>query len=99
VTDNSEITAPVAKAAAALGAGAGASVVSVTQNAQSFMPTSLSDWMAVVASTVAVVYTLHLMGEWYWKKFWRPWLERNGYKKPTNRKRRYTDAARDELES
>lgn len=82
VADNSEITAPVAKAATALTAGASTSVVSMSQAAQSFLPTDLGGWMALTASTLAVLYSIHLLGEWYWKKFWRPLFERRGWLAP-----------------
>lgn len=85
MADNTEISAPVAKAAAALTAGAGTSAVSMAQQAHSFLPTDLNGWMALTASSVAVLYSLHLMGEWYWKKVWRPFAEQKGWLKPKPR--------------
>jgi hypothetical protein len=76
-----EIQAPVAKSAVALGSGAGASVVSKATETVSFFPTDFAGWMAVCASTAACLYTGHLLGEWYWKKVFRPFLKRKGWVK------------------
>lgn len=70
------IQAPVAKASAAIFAAAGADVTS------SFFPSTLSEWMATLASAFAAVYTLTLLMEWWWKKFWRPLLVKRGVVKP-----------------
>lgn len=86
MADSYEITAPVTKAATALTAGVGTSAVSVaTANVGNFLPTDLNGWMALIASTVAVLYSLHLLGEWYWKKVWRPYAERKGWLKAKKR--------------
>lgn len=79
---STEINAPVQKAATALGTSAGASVTSgLMHSAHSFLPTDLSGWMAVLASTVACAYTLTLWCEWWWKKFWKPLLKAHGWLK------------------
>lgn len=93
MSSNTEITAPVAKAATAMTAGAGTSALSVATNAGSFLPTDLNGWMALVASSAAVVYSVHLLGEWYWKKVWRPFLESRGWIAPKKvpKNRRWTD--------
>lgn len=75
MADNSEITAPVAKAATAITAGAGASAISLTEKAQSFLPTDLGGWLAAGASLLAILYSAHLLGEWYWKKVIKPRLK------------------------
>lgn len=66
-----DIQAPVVKSATALASGAGASATSYVVKSTSFLPTDLAGWMAVAASAIAVIYTAHLLGEWYWKKFWK----------------------------
>ncbi|WP_423933150.1 hypothetical protein [Comamonas sp. 23] len=38
-------------------------------------------WGAI-ASIVAVLYTVLLISEWFWKKLWRPAFERWGWIKP-----------------
>lgn len=91
---DTQISTPVVKAATALGAGAGSSVLSIANQATSFLPTDLAGWMALAASTVAVIYTMHLMFDWYWKKVWRDVLERRGWIAPlpsAKKKRRRTD--------
>ena len=78
---DSEITAPVAKAATALTAGAATSAASMSQQAQAFLPQDLGGWLAAGASFMALVYSIHLMGEWYWKKVWRPFFRARGWLK------------------
>lgn len=54
----------------------------ITALAAGFGVSSWSDFAAFVAA----VYTLVLMAEWFWKKFWRPLLERHGIVKRRNRR-------------
>lgn len=86
MADNSDITAPATKAVTAIAAGAGTTAMSLTQQAQSFLPTDLNGWMALTASTLAVLYSLHLFAEWYWKKAVRPFCERRGWLKPREKR-------------
>lgn len=95
MANSTEVSAPVVKSVAALGAGVGTSVLSVTQQAQSFLPKDLSGWIAVAASTVALIYTLHLLCDFYWRKFWRPLAERKGWVKKTRHTRRWNDVEED----
>lgn len=74
--NETEITAPVAKAATAIGAGVGTSVVSMSQQAQNFLPTDLGGWLACAASAAALVYSLCLLTEWWTKRVWLPLLQR-----------------------
>lgn len=76
---DSQISAPMAKAATALGAGAGSSAAAAGAKAATFLPADLAGWMALAASTAAVIYTLHLLGEWYWKKVLRDVFVRYGW--------------------
>lgn len=79
MADSSEITAPVAKATTALGASAGTAAMAMTDKAQSFLPTDLAGWLAVGASAAALLYSVHLLAEWYWKKAIRSFAERRGW--------------------
>ena len=79
MSNDSQITAPVAKAAMALGAGAGSSATAAAAKAADFLPADLAGWMALAASTAAVLYTMHLLGEWYWKKVLRNFFARRGW--------------------
>jgi hypothetical protein len=45
--------------------------------------TSWSEFAAFMAS----IYTLLLMCEWFWKRFWRPLFERKGWLKPKRNRR------------
>lgn len=76
---DSRIASPVVKAVTALCAGAGTSAAAEAARAQGFLPTDLAGWMAVAASTLAVLYTLHLLAEWYWKKVLRDFFVRRGW--------------------
>ena len=84
---NTEVQAPVMKSVTALGAGAGTTATTYTQQAQSFLPQDLAGWLAVGASLVALCYTLTLWLEWWWKKFWKPLLVSKGWiKAPPGKK-------------
>lgn len=48
-----------------------------------------SAFMGFIASFFAAAYTICLMSEWWWKRFWRPFLEEQGILK--RRERRKTD--------
>jgi hypothetical protein len=82
MADPSEITAPASKALTALGAGAGTSMGALATNAGSFLPTDLAGWIALAASTAALVYTLGLLAEWWFKRVWRPFAVARGWLKP-----------------
>lgn len=40
--------------------------------AQSFIPSTLDGWMSVVASSLAILYSLHLLWDW-WKPVFKRW--------------------------
>lgn len=48
------------------------------------------------AAVAAFLYSILLIGEWFWRKFWRPMLEARGWIKPLPRRRR--DDRRDRWE-
>lgn len=93
------IAAPAAKAASAIAAGAGTSVISMSQQTQSFLPTDLAGWLACGASAAALIYSVHLMAEWYWKKVVRPFCELRGWLKPLPHKLVLVDAEQVEVVS
>lgn len=65
------VAAPVTKAASAIAAGAGSSIISTAlSNPTSFLPTDAAGWAALAASLVAAIYNLHLLRELYVKKGW-----------------------------
>jgi hypothetical protein len=87
--NDSQVTAPVAKATSALGAGLGSLVISPAATAQgigNFLPTDLGGWLACAASAAALMYSLILIGEWWWKKFLRVRFEQWGWVKPHARR-------------
>ena len=89
-TDISNVSMPVAKASSAI-AAATAAKSPVVEQITATAAHSASDpvvaailalpW-ATIAQMAAALYTVLLMGEWFWKKFWRPLLERQGWIKP-----------------
>lgn len=74
-----QIEAPVTKAAVSLGAGAGSSVGTQLVQAAGFWPSTAAEWMATIASAAACLYSLHLLWDFYWKKFWKPFLKKRGW--------------------
>lgn len=56
--------------------------------ATAWLAVGFTSW-AEFASFLAACYTGLLIGEWFWKKFWRPALERLGWLK--RQRRRATD--------
>ena len=66
------IQSPLAKAATAIAAGTGTSVISLTTATVSFLPENLSGWLAAAASAAALLYSLMLILEWLWKRVWIP---------------------------
>lgn len=69
------VAAPVAKAASALAAGAGTSVVARTQEMAAFFPQTFNECLSAAASMAALGYTLWLM--------WEAWEKRRARKKST----------------
>jgi hypothetical protein len=85
MTDDNVVSvgAPIFKVATAWGVVAGSSTVSD----MSFTVSEISDIASTVASTVAAIYTLCLFGEWLWKKWIRPYLERKQIMKRLRRRK------------
>jgi hypothetical protein len=71
-----DIQAPGFKAITSIGAGAGSSMLAMSQQAASFLPKDLSGWLSVAASTAALAYSLCLLWEWWWKRVWGPMWRR-----------------------
>lgn len=65
---------PVAKACAGIAASGISCVTSKLPDISTFFPNTLGGWLSVAASSVATIYTIHLLGEWYWKKVVKPYL-------------------------
>ena len=63
----------------------------------------LSAWVAAIgisswseaASVVAFIYTVGLLTEWWWKRFWRPMLENRGFLKRRYRRRQDFESLKD----
>lgn len=63
----------------------------VAKTVSAWIAVGISSWQDV-ASILAAFYTFLLVFEWFWSKFWRPLLERNGYLQPRKRKRKDDDS-------
>lgn len=87
---HNDISMPIAKASSAI-AAAVATKSDVAEQVVAVMVPPSSDpalilvlalpW-ATIAQMAAALYTMLLMGEWFWKKLWRPLAERRGWVKP-----------------
>lgn len=87
---NTDISMPMAKASSAI-AAAVATKSDVAEQVVAVMVPPSSDpalilvlalpW-ATIAQMAAALYTMLLMGEWFWKKLWRPMAEQRGWIKP-----------------
>jgi hypothetical protein len=89
---DTQISNPIAKAVASVGAATGAQVVESVQSATSiFSDLFVLNW-ANIASALAALYVLSQLCEWWWRKFWRPIFERKGWVKPRPRRYRYEDS-------
>lgn len=82
--DPTTISAPVVKAGAAIASATGAQVVESASRATADL--FVLNWPNI-ASAAAAIYTLALLVEFCWKKFWRPFFERMGWIEP---RRTYT---------
>ena len=86
---DNQISMPMAKATSAITAAAVAKADVADQVVQAATTTSnYETWMAInsipwgtIASIAAALYSILLISEWFWKKLWRPFLERRGWVK------------------
>jgi hypothetical protein len=69
---NSEVQNPVAKTACAWGAYCASELLNAL---------GITTW-AEAAAFFGTIYTLTLLGEWFWKKLWRPLFVHFGLMKP-----------------
>lgn len=87
---NTDIHMPIAKASTAIAAATAAKSPVVEQitatAAHSASDPVVTAILALPWSTIAQIgaamYSGLLIAEWFWKKFWRPLLERQGWLKP-----------------
>lgn len=87
MADNSAILTPAAKAGAAIGSAAVVNVERIgdviTGAAQvvSVHPLLQMTWPNIAAAAAAM-FSLSMLLDWWWRKFWRPLFERIGWLKP-----------------
>jgi hypothetical protein len=88
--NNNDISMPIAKASSAIAAATAAKspvveqiTATATQSASDPVVTAILalPW-STIAQIGAAMYSCLLITEWFWKKFWRPLLERQGWIKP-----------------
>lgn len=92
--ERTDIAMPVAKASSGIAVAAAAKADVADQLVMhATADASWSTWQMVnaipwgtIASIVAALYTMLLIGEWFWKKLWRPLFERRGWIKPKKRR-------------
>lgn len=63
-----DIHAPVAKGLTALGVSGGTSIANVVAERSSFLPQTLGEYLAAGSAGLAMLYTMVLFAEWFWKK-------------------------------
>lgn len=88
--NNTDISMPLAKASSAIAAATAAKspvveqiTATATQSAGDPVVVAILalPW-STIAQIGAAMYSCLLIAEWFWKKFWRPLLERQGWIKP-----------------
>lgn len=92
--ERADISMPLAKASSAITVAAAAKADVAEQVVQAATANaSPGTWAAMnaipwgnIASMAAAAYTLLLITEWFWKKLWRPFLERRGWIKRQKRR-------------
>lgn len=85
--DPTSISMPALKAGASIAAATGAQIVdSASRTTSIFADLFVLNWPNI-ASAAAACYTLALLIEFCWKRFWRPFFERLNWIEP---RRTYT---------
>ncbi|WP_295379587.1 hypothetical protein [uncultured Pseudacidovorax sp.] len=79
------IQAPVAKAATAIASATGAQVIDSAQTGAGMFTDLMTLTWPNLAAAAACLYSLALLTEFCWKRFWRPFFERLGWIKPKPR--------------
>lgn len=90
MSQDTQISMPLAKASASIAAAVGAQVVDTGPKAASAFADLLTLTWPNLAAFAAFLYTVAMLIEFCWKKFWRPVLERWGWIKAKPR-RVYTE--------
>ena len=86
MAEPNDISMPVAKATASIATAAGAQIVDAGTQATSALSGLLTLTWPNLAAMAAFLYSLVLLTEFCWKKFWRPALERLGWIKAKSRR-------------
>lgn len=75
------VSAPIAKGVVTVATAAGAKIMEASDTAGSvFADLFVLTWPNIAAAAAAL-FSLSMLCEWWWKKFWRPVLERFGWLK------------------
>lgn len=83
----SDIKHPVAKAASAIGTGA------TVKAAEAAAHVDATVWtLGDMASLAALVYSLCLLTEWFWKRVLKPLAHRRGWIKPKGKPAEFLDS-------
>lgn len=84
---STDVQMPIAKAATAIGTATVAKaeeIKNATDHASMVAELFTLTW-SNIAAALAAAYTLSMLFEFWWKKFWRPLFERKGWIKPKQR--------------
>jgi len=81
------ISAPVAKGVATVATAASAKIMEAGDAAGSMFADLFVMTWPNIAAAAAALFSLSMLCEWWWKKFWRPVLERLKWIKPKKPRR------------
>lgn len=86
MSQEAQISMPVAKASAAIASAVGAQLIEGGNQASSVFAELFTITWPNLASLAAFLFTTAMLIEFCWKKFWRPFLEAWGLIKPVQRR-------------
>lgn len=86
MSQDAQISMPVAKASAAIASAVGAQLLEGGQQVGPMFAELFTITWPNLASFAAFLFTMAMLTEFCWKKFWRPFLEAWGLIKPVRRR-------------
>lgn len=86
MSQDAQISMPVAKASAAIASAVGAQLLEGGHQAGPMFAELFTITWANLASLAAFLLTMSMLADFYWKKFWRPLFEAWGWVKPKSRR-------------
>jgi len=102
-TETVAVDRPVLKAASAWGAAGVGNVAEAASEQRAEIAARAPEWLAAIgitswgeaAAAAAFVYTMSLLGQFWWRTFWRPYFERCGVVRRLRRRKSDRDGWRE----